>query len=234
LDLLDDEAVAARYAFGPGTTVRSNMVMGLDGAAVDGDGLSGSLSGAQDTRLLGLLRGIADAVVVGAGTVRAEGYSPIRARAALAGLRAAQGLADHPALVVVTRTPTLARGLRTFTEAPVRPVVLCAVDNGSLLGVADVVEVPDGHGGVDLRAGLEALADRGMTRIHTEGGPHLLGALLSAGLLDEYCLTLSPRLAGGPTSLLRPVHGPAAPTGFGLLHAATADGFLFLRYRRSA
>jgi len=229
----DDATVAAWYAFGPGVTVRSNMVMGLDGAAVDGAGLAGGLSGAQDTRLLGLLRGLADAVLVGAGTVRAEGYRPIRTRASLAALRAEQGMADHPALVVVTRTPTLDPALPTFAEAPVRPIVLSAVDNGSMRGAAEVLTVPDGSGGVDLRAGVAALADRGLTRIHTEGGPHPVGTLLAAGLLDEYCLTLSPRIAGGPAGLLRPVLGPVAPTGFALVHAATAEGFLFLRYRRS-
>jgi riboflavin biosynthesis pyrimidine reductase len=233
LDLADDATIAQWYAFGAGRTVRSNMVMGLDGAAVDGAGLAAGLSGRQDTRLLGLLRGLADAVVVGAGTVRAEGYNPIRARASLRDLRAAAGMAEHPVLVVVTRTPTLDPRLPTFVAAPRRPVVLCAVDNGSLAGVADVVQVPGADGGVDLVAGLAALADRGHRRIHTEGGPHLLGSLVAAGLLDEYCLTLSPRLAGGPPGLLRPVLGPTAPTGYGLVHAATADGFLFLRYRRS-
>ena len=228
-----DAEIASWYEFDPGVRLRSNMVMSLDGRATGHDGLAGALSGPADTRLLGLLRGVADAVVVAAGTIRAEGYNPIRARESLRGYRASAGLAEHPALVVVTRRPTLDPGLDLFTQAPVRPIVLCADDDGSLVEVADVIECPDGSGGVDLAAAVAQLAERGLRRLHTEGGPHLLGGFVAAGVLDEYCLTLSPMLAGG-ASELRPVMGGSVPTGFTLAQACEDGAFLFLRYRRTS
>ena len=228
-----DADIAAWYGFDDFVGFRSNMVMSADGAAVDADVRSGGLSGAADTRLLGILRGVADAVVVAAGTVRAEGYAPVRARSSLRDYRSAAGMSEHPVLVIVTRTPALDPSLPMFAEAPVRPVVLCAADNGSLAGVADVVACPADDGWVDLRAAQQALASRGLARLHTEGGPHLLGRLLAAGLLEEYCITISPQLVG-TAAALRPVVGPAPPTGFTLVHAASEGDFLFLRYRRAS
>ncbi len=223
--------VAAWYAYGPGATLRANMVMGADGLAVDLNGSARGLSGSADLWLLGFLRGLADAVVVAAGTIRAEGYNPIRARQSLREYRAAAGLAEHPVLVVVTRTPTLDPGLAMFTEAPVRPIVICASDNGSLADVAEVIECPDSDGRVDVAAAKSLLVERGLRRLLTEGGPHFLGSLLAAGVLDEYCVTLSPQLHGG-SERLRPVMGATTPTGY-LLHSAAVEGdFVFLRYRR--
>jgi riboflavin biosynthesis pyrimidine reductase len=227
---LSDEELAQWYAYDRG--VRSNMVMSADGSAIGGDGLSGQLSGPADRRMLSVLRGVADAVIVAAGTIRAEGYAPIRARDSLRGYRASAGLAPHPVLVVITRTPALDAGLTMFTDAPVQPVVVCARDNGTLAGVAHVIEVPDANGGVDLAAAIGALHECGLQRLHCEGGPSLLGGLLAAGLLDEYCITISPTVHGGPGA--RPVTGPAAASGFELVHAFAERDFLFLRYRRSA
>lgn len=227
-----DQEIASWYAFGPGVTVRSNMIMSADGLAVGPDGLSKSLSGTADGNLLGILRAVADAVVVAAGTLRNERYNPIRTRASLIGYRAAQGLAAHPRLVMVTREPKVDDSYRALAEAPVRPLVLCARDSGALASVADVEECPGPDGGVDLAAGVALLAERGLTRLHTEGGPRLLGGLIAAGLLQEYCLTIAPRTYGGQSDL-RPVVGPVAPADFTLEHSAMADDYLFLMYRKA-
>lgn len=227
-----DEEIASWYDFGPGTTLRSNMVMSADGAAVSPGGGVGGLTGPADARLLSILRGVADALIVAAGTIRAEGYRPVRARPSLAQFRAERGMAEHPVLVIITRQPALDPGLETFTGAPVPPLILCeraGVDYGS---AAEVIELPAPDGGVDLAAAKAVLAERGLRRQHSEGGPHLLGGLLSAGLLDEYCLALAPRLLSGE-DVLRPVAGPTTPTEFSLAHGAAADDFLFLHYRRS-
>ncbi|WP_040029062.1 dihydrofolate reductase family protein, partial [Streptomyces sp. 150FB] len=88
---LDELAGAYAYpATGERPWLRANMVSSLDGAAQH-DGRSQPLSSTADMRVFGLLRGIADAVVVGAETVRQEGYRPARAREALAERRAAAG-----------------------------------------------------------------------------------------------------------------------------------------------
>jgi riboflavin biosynthesis pyrimidine reductase len=225
-----DEVLAQWYAYDSG--VRSNMVMTADGSAIGSDGLSGQLSGTADRRLLSVLRGVADAVIVAAGTIRAEGYAPIRTRDSLQGYRKSAGLAEHPVLVVITSTPTLDPGLSMFTDAPVLPVVVCARDNGTLAGAAHVIEVPDAGGRVDLGAAVAALQERGHVRLHCEGGPSLLGGFLTAGLLDEYCVTISPNVLSGTGK--RPATGPSAPTGFELVHTLVDGDFLFLRYRRTA
>jgi riboflavin biosynthesis pyrimidine reductase len=170
--------------------------------------------------------------VVGAGTLREEHYNPIRTREQLRAQRVAAGMTEHPVTVMVTRTPKADPRLRAITQAPVRPVVVCAQDTGALADVADVIECPDGAGGVDLAAAVQSLASRGLTRLHSEGGPRLLADLRAAGLLDEYCLTISPRILGGGPGV-RPVMGASVPTDFVLQHTAVGDDFLFLRYRRA-
>lgn len=227
-----DLEIADWYSFGPGTTLRVNMVMTLDGAAVASDGGSKTLSGPADTHLLGLLRALADAVVVAAGTIRAEHYNPIRTRENLVGFRAEHGLSNHPPLVMITRSTTLSPSNRVLAQAPTRPIVLTLVDDGSLHEVAEVVVCPEEDGFVDLAWAKAYLAERGLRRLHSEGGPALLGGFLAADLLDEYLLTISPRTVGGGAEVLRPVSGLPVPREFALVDTASADDFLFLRYRR--
>jgi riboflavin biosynthesis pyrimidine reductase len=228
----DDVEVASWYAFPDDVVLRVNMIMTADGLAVAPDGLSKGLSGPEDSRLLGILRAVSDAVVVGAGTLRTEHYHAIRTRPSLRDYRREAGLAEHPVTVMVTRRPAVDGSYRCLAEAPVRPIVVCAEDSGALADVADVIECPDSVGGVDLMRAVAALARRGLTRLHSEGGPQLLARFLGAGVLDEYCLTISPRILGG-TIGIRPVMGPTVPTGFTLQHMAVGDDFLFLRYRKS-
>ena len=229
-DATDDD-IASWYEFDPGVTLRSNMIMTADGVAVGPDGLSKSLSGPEDGRLLGLQRALSDAIIVAAGTLREEQYNPIRTRQSMASSRQAAGLAPHPVLVMVTREPRIDASFRALAQAPVRPFVLCAQDNAVLADVADVIECPAADGTVDLLRAKDVLADRGFSRLLTEGGPRLLNGFLAAGVLDEYCLTLAPSVLGGEQAL-RPTTGPLVPTDFSLVHAATADDYLFLRYRR--
>ena len=98
----------------------------------------------------------------------------------------------------------------------------------ALAAVADVIEC--GEETVDLPAMLAAFAARGWTQVLCEGGPHLFGDLLDAGLVDEVCLTLAPRFVGGSAG--RIARGaPEADRRFTLAHAITDDeGFVLLRY----
>jgi riboflavin biosynthesis pyrimidine reductase len=181
------------------------MVASLDGRATL-SGTSRTLGGPQDLQMLLALRRRADALLVGPGTVRAEGYGALPCPAVLvsrsfdvpweAGLFAAPG----QRVLVYTRTER---------EAP---------------PVAATVEVLPG---CELPAVLADLRARGVERLLCEGGPTLNRALLAEGLLDELFLTLSPIVAGEDAPA---IIAPGASAQLSLRSVATADGDLYLRY----
>jgi riboflavin biosynthesis pyrimidine reductase len=212
--------------------LRMNFVASMDGAATLG-GRSAGLGGATDHRLMGVLRAMADVVVVGAGTVRAEGYGGTRVEPEDAAWRVERGLAEQPRLAVVSRTLDIEPRHPFFAEAVQRPIVVTCRDApaerlAALSAVADVVAVGDAT--VDVALLRQELARLGMPQVLCEGGPHLFGALADAGAVDEICLTVAPRLVGGSAG--RILAGAAeADRRFALAHALTDDeGFVFLRY----
>ncbi len=231
-ELSDDDLLAA-YAppAGPGPHVRVNFVASADGAAWL-DGRSGGLSSPADKRVFGLLRDLADVVLVGAGTIRAEGYSYPAFGPQRRARRRALGLAELPTFAVVSGALDLDPTSGLFVGAPVRTVVLTGAaappDRRSALAeVADVVTAGAEH--VDLGRAVEELAGRGLTRILSEGGPALLGGLVAAGRLDELCLTVSPLLAGpGPGRIVAGAGHP--PVTLTLLRLLCEGGSLFTRY----
>lgn len=122
--------LAAAYAYPEPTAagqpvpwLRANMVSTLDGAAQH-DGRSQPISSATDMRIFGTLRALADVVVVGAETVRQEGYRPARARADFAQMREAAGQGPAPAIAVVTASLDLDFSLPLFTSPLVPTLVL--------------------------------------------------------------------------------------------------------------
>lgn len=219
--------------------VRANMVSSLDGAAQAGDGLSAGLSSPGDKRIFGVLRALADVVLVGASTVRAEGYRPPKRRAAYAPAREAAGRLPVPVIAIVSRSLELDFGAPLFTDALVPTVVLTGPDAdperlAAARKAADVIVAgPPGASGVDPGAAVDALAGRGWTRILTEGGPHLLAQLLAAGRLDELCLALGPLLVGGAASRITNGLAPEIPQSMELRTLLEDDGFLFARYVRN-
>lgn len=229
----DDVDLAAAYAYPPaGPWVRANMVASTDGAATL-RGRSCGLSGEADHRLFALLRGLADVVVVGAETVRVEGYGPAKVRGEWASLR--DGVPPTPAIAVVTRRIGLDLSSRLFAEAPAhaRTIVITTAAapherRAQAAACADVVIA--GEELVDLKAALTVLARRGFRRVLTEGGPRLLGQLVMAGLLDELCLTVSPLIVGGDASRITTPAALASPQRLELAHVLEADGSLFCRY----
>ncbi|MEZ0066965.1 riboflavin biosynthesis pyrimidine reductase [Streptacidiphilus sp. MAP12-20] len=234
------DALAEAYAY-PTQVVdagqpwlRGNMVSSLDGAA-GLDGLSEGLSSAADKRIFGVLRALADVVLVGAQTVRAEGYRPAQARAEFAADRAARRQGPAPVIAIVSAGLDLDFDLPLFTEPLVRTVVLTAEsapDEGLAAArrVADVIVAGEQH--VDLVRAVTALAERGWTRLLTEGGPRLLGQLAEAHRLDELCLTLAPLLAAGAAP--RIAHSAqAVAEQLELVGLLEEKGFLFARYARS-
>jgi riboflavin biosynthesis pyrimidine reductase len=229
----DDEQLAAWYQEGVRASgwTRVNFVSSLDGAATH-QGLSGGLSDAADKRVFDVLRRLCDVVVVGAGTVRAEGYGAIRVDAESERWRAAHGFAPQPVFALVSATLDLDETSSVFTHAPVRPIVFTGeaapADRAeALAAVADVLVCGTAH--VDTRGMTEALIGRGLTRIHCEGGPHLFGAMVAERAVDELCLTMGPVLEGGASRRITD-GAPAAPLGMELRHVLAAGSTLLLRY----
>ncbi|MFE9453809.1 pyrimidine reductase family protein [Streptomyces sp. NPDC006739] len=239
--------LAAAYAYpepartagggGPEPWLRANMVATLDGAAQH-DGRSQPISTATDMRIFGTLRALADVVVVGAETVRQEGYRPARARAEFAGARKAAGQEPAPAIAVVTAGLELDFTLPLFTSPLVPTLILtgaaAAPDRIATAEKAGARVVVAGDGvGIDPARAVRALAGLGHTRLLTEGGPRLLGQLIAAGVLDELCLTVSPMLTAGDAQRIAGGPPVAVPRRFGLVSLLEEDGFLFSRYQRS-
>ncbi len=233
-DAAEVDALTA-YAYPPtGRWVRVNMVSSVDGAAVL-EGRVGALTGPADQQLLVLLRSLSDVLLVGAGTLRAEGYGPVRASRSLADVRRDSGQLPHPRLAVLTRSVAVDLASRAFTEAPERPIVITTEQadphrRRAAAEVADVVVA--GEHDVDLPLALERLEGDGMRRMLSEGGPHTLGELYAEDLVDELCLAVSPVVTGGTEP--RITAGPPLPDLLPVRLAAALEqeGFLFLRYRR--
>jgi len=233
---LTDEDVLAAYAYPPtpdgGRWLRANMVSTADGAAT-ADGVSGAISGDADRRVFGVLRGLADVVVVGARTVRVEGYGPARPREEFAELRRTAGQAPAPAIAIITNSLDLDFSSALFTDTAVPTIVVTgeAAPAGRLRAAQAVGDVVVAGGGmVELTRAVEALAERGYRRLLCEGGPHLLAQVAGAALLDELCLTVSPLLAAGTASRVLTGAGPAEPVPLRIGHALEQDAYLFLRY----
>lgn len=214
--------------------LRVNFVASLDGAATR-DGRSGGLGTAADRAAMTVLRAIADVIVVGAGTVRAEGYGGLRLPEEALAWREENGLGEQPPLAVVSSSLDLPPEHPFFAEAVVRPLVLTheaapAERRRELTDVADVIDC--GVSSVEPARLVLALAERGMPQILCEGGPRLFGELIAADVVDELCLSLSPLLVGGDAG--RIAHGLIeAPRRMRLLDAYPANDLLLLHYARA-
>jgi riboflavin-specific deaminase-like protein len=234
-DLLDDAALAAQYALPPTggrPHVRLSFVCSVDGAITTG-AVSKGLQTPGDNRVYQELRALSDVVLVGAGTVRSEGYGPARVDPERRARRRALGLAEVPTIAVVSASLDLDPSAALFTAAAARTVVIThagarADRRAALAEVADVIIA--GESAVDAALALEELAERGLTRILCEGGPHLFGSLLAVGHVDELCVTVSPLLVGpGPGRMVAGLP-TGAPVGMRLDHLLEEDGALFCRY----
>jgi 5-amino-6-(5-phosphoribosylamino)uracil reductase len=225
-------ALVATYDWPEPTWLRACMVMGLDGGIAGPDGVSRSISSPADRRVLAATRALADAYLVGAGTVRAEGYSPVQAKAEHAGLRRAAGQRPAAVLAVVSGSCRFEWSAARFQHGDEPPIVLTSEratqadrDAATAAGCEVVVA---GAEQVEPRAALAALHGRGLTRITAEGGPSLLRQLLGAGLVDELDLTVAPVVGAAHLGL----EAFPVPRRMMLVHVLEDEGFLFLRHRR--
>jgi riboflavin biosynthesis pyrimidine reductase len=201
------------YAAPASDWLRVNMVSTVDGAATGEDGLTGSVNNPADTLVFHTLRRLADGILVGAGTARAEGYRPT----------------DRPT-VVVSRRGDVPDGLRGRCDGSVL-LVTCGAAPGlgearEALGGEQVLVL--GEHSVDLGSLRAALVERGMRTLLSEGGPHLLRDLLAAGAVDELCATTVPRLVAGAGP--RIAAGPALDVTLDLRLLLEQDGTLLGRW----
>ncbi|QLL09394.1 pyrimidine reductase family protein [Mycobacterium vicinigordonae] len=225
------------YAYPPDRPcVRANFISSLDGGATV-EGLSGQLGSPGDRAVFVVLRELADVIVVGAGTVRSEGYSGAHVSAGQRQQRQSRGQSEIPQLAIVTNTGHLDRDLPVFTRTEVPPLILtctaAAADAARHLTglIDDVVDCSAQATGVlDVATMLAQLQARGLTRVLTEGGPTLLGAFIEAGLLDELCLTMAPVVVGGAAHRIASGLGQLQ-TRMHRAHVLTDDaGYLYTRY----
>ncbi|MFJ6652355.1 dihydrofolate reductase family protein [Microbacterium sp. NPDC091313] len=219
----DDDAgrewLDAVYAPPPGAFVRLNMISSPTGAASGADGTSNTLTSPTDRAILGIIRRHSDAVVVGAATIRAEGYVLPRATR----------------LAIVTTTGDL-DGHRLDAD-PGRVLLVCPANRVEAVAVraalpgAQIVPV-GGEDDLEPSAVVEALAARGVVRVVCEGGPTLAARFASAGVIDEYCVTVAPVLEPARQPFL-PVDERVDTTVAGMLVDDAGFSYLRLRARRA-
>jgi riboflavin biosynthesis pyrimidine reductase len=231
---IDDIAELTRCYSEPPDGVRAIMIFSLDGAA-SFHGRAGPLSDALDLQLLLALRGYADVVLVGAGTVRAENYGPVQLTSSQRSFRRNRwGLDDSPPIAVVSQSGKLPASL--FTDPAQSPIVVTS-STAAAGQRFDADLRPEvliaGDDTVDMTAVVTALGSRGMRRILCEGGPTLLDELVLHNLVDEMCATIAPKLAGTSQSVTSEVSRQLpTPTALSLHHVLTHHGYLFLKYGR--
>lgn len=212
--------------------VRFNFIASLDGSATL-HGLSGALSGAADKRIFQLLRRHTDVILVGAQTIRSEGYGGHLLEPADVQWRREHGRPAHPPLVIVSGSLQLDPSGPVFTEAPVRPIIVAGrhVHPDRLREFEPVADlIICGQDRIDVEMMLSELAGRGHRQVLCEGGPHLFGSFEQVHRVDELCLSLSPALVGG--SDMRIAAGSVDPpsAAMSLSHVLESEGTLFLRY----
>jgi riboflavin biosynthesis pyrimidine reductase len=213
-----------------------NMVCTADGRATIG-GRSGAIGNRADGELFHALRTAVDAVLVGAGTVRAEHYGRLVREDSARALRRRRGLAEEPLACIVSQSLALpVEGIPLLADAAARVVILTPSPAGLPESAAEVRYVRCARDGrLDLAAAFGELWRLGVRTVLCEGGPHLNAQLLAAGLVDELFLSLAPKLAGGDPAgeALRIVSGPELrpPAELELLAVLESESNLLLRYR---
>ena len=193
--------------------VAMNFVATVDGRATI-EGRSGPIGSDADTEMLVGLRTRFDAVMIGAGTMRAERYGPMK-----------------PLVVIVSGRLDLPWDASLFTEGG--EVLIFTSTEAEPPETEAKVEVVRHPGAVNLTEAMRHLRERGVRALLCEGGPHLHEQMQADGLVDDLFLTIAPKLSGGeaPRILEGPLPGVI---DLELAWLLEEDGELFARYRRRA
>jgi riboflavin-specific deaminase-like protein len=206
-----------------------NFATTLDGRAAI-DGKSGPIGSRTDTEMLQRLRTRVDAVMIGAGTMRAERYGRLVSNPELRAYRERSGLTHDPLAVIVSNRFELPWDAGLFTVGDGSVVIFTASDREppETATPVTVVRHPDG---VELDRALEwLLTNHDVRSVLCEGGPMLHGRLREGGLADELFLTIAPKLAGGEgPRILEGALSDIEPVELAWL--LESSGELFARYR---
>jgi riboflavin-specific deaminase-like protein len=206
-----------------------NMVASADGHTTVEGRSRGIRGGAGDRAVFHALRAHADAILVGTGTMRAERYGDWIRDDDVRAMRAQAGLTQPPLGATLSRRGDVPWDIPLFTS-PARVVVYSGVPIAVPASVTADVEVVVLEG-ADPAAAVADLRARGVRSILGEGGAHLNGALLAAGLVDELHLVIAPQVVGGADALTVVQGALRRDVALELLDAFEAQDALLLRYR---
>lgn len=214
------------------TQVRLGMVMSVDGSVTDEDGWTAKLGGPADRRMLRTMRGVSDAILVGAGSIRTGRYPPHWPMANIRDWRNRAGKARYATLIVVTRSGDIDWSLPAFADAHTPTLVLtCASSfvSGAFPKLVRERVLVYGDAEVDFRAGLGGLRERfGFADILCEGGPGLGTQLFESEMVDELMLSVAPSILPGQGRRLANL---ARRQELDLREIYEEGGEVFLRYR---
>ena len=210
--------------------VAMNFASTVDGRATIG-GKSGPIGSDEDTHLLARLRTRFDAVMIGAGTMRAERYGRLVANPEQRARRERLGLSPEPLMVIVSGRLDLPWDAALFEQDEGEILVFTASEDEPPPLTASL-EVIRHEGRVDLAAVLAHLRhQRGIRALLSEGGPRLHSELQAGNLVDELFLTLAPKLSGAGPSIVEGELPEVASLQLAWLLEAESE--LFARYRRA-
>lgn len=231
---VDDDYLLERYSSAQRPFVRFNFVSSIDGSS-QADGLSGALGSPGDRRVFALLRRLADVILVGAGTVRAEGYEGQLLSEQDIAWRTAQGMSPQPILALVSHGMNIESTAPVFTQSPVPIVLFTSVQvndeqRRSYGANVSIIQVGESDGACNPADIIEYLSGNGYGFIHAEGGPHILGQFATAGQVDSICVSYSPVLVAGDGMRIA-VHDQQTFQQFGLSSLFEEEGMLFCDYR---
>ncbi|GDY33434.1 pyrimidine reductase family protein [Gandjariella thermophila] len=232
--VVDDDELERLYSYPADPRwLAVNYVSSADGA-VEVGGRAARLSNAPDRKVLQLGSDLADVLLVGAATAMIEDFEGVHPSEETLRRRRRHGLADIPPTAVVTTGRTLPADAPVITKADVPTIVItcesASAEKREAWADAGAEVLVVGTDTVDVAAAVQALVDRGLGRIDCEGGPHLFGSLIEAGVVDELRLTVSPLLVSGPAGRIA-TGVPIDPVDLDLVSVLAEGGVMLLRYR---